>query len=136
MSHPSQAPHSSFDPAEILAQRRDRIALSLVLAALSALFLLWFRDDPHIVAAYLLFALPPLLLAVFALRGSRQARFWSGVLALFWFAHGVMITWSEPAQRGYGLAETVLAIGIVFASSVGGLRARARKRKAARETSA
>jgi uncharacterized membrane protein len=118
------------------AERRDRIALVVALAALSALFLLWFRNEAQIVAAYGFFALPPLLLAVFAALGSRHARFWSGVLALLWFSHGVMIAWSEPAQRGYGLAETALAIGIVFASSAGGLRERARKRKAAREASA
>jgi uncharacterized membrane protein len=118
------------------AERRDRIALVVALAALSALFLAWFRHEAQVVAAYVFFALPPLLLAVFAALGSRHARFWSGVLALLWFSHGVMIAWSEPAQRGYGIAETLLAIGIVFASSAGGLRERARKRKAAREASA
>jgi uncharacterized membrane protein len=114
------------------AERRDRIALALALAALSALFFVWFRHEAQLIAAYAFFALPPLLLAVFAALGSRHARFWAGVLALLWFSQGVMIAWSEPAQRGYGLAETVLAIGIVFASSAGGLRERARKRKAAR----
>ncbi len=128
-SHDPQAQHHRAD-------RRDRIALALALAALGALFLIWFRHEKQIVAAYAFFALPPLLLAGFAALGSRHARFWSGVLALLWFSHGVMIAWSEPAQRGYGLAETVLAIGIVFASSAGGLRERARKRKLAREASA
>jgi uncharacterized membrane protein len=118
------------------AERRDRIVLALALAALSALFLVWFRNEDNVILAYAFFALPPLLLAVFAALGSRHARFWSGVLALLWFSHGVMIAWSEPIQRGYGIAETLLAISIVFASSAGGLRERARKRKAAREASA
>ncbi len=131
-ARPMQDTHAQDQRAE----RRDRAALVLTLAALSALFLAWFRHEAQIVAAYAFFALPPLLLAVFAALGNRHARFWAGVLALLWFSHGVMIAWSEPAQRGYGIAETLLAIGIVFASSAGGLRERARKRRAAREASA
>ncbi len=128
---------STESPADTaVAAKRDRIALALALAALGGLFLLWFREDPHVMLAYGLFALPPLLLSAFVARGGRVASFWSGVLALFWFSHGVMIAWSEPSERGYALAETALAIAIVIASSAGGMRARARKRKAARDMSA
>lgn len=124
-------------PADVvITAKRDRIVLALALASLSVLFVLWFRNDPHLMFAYGLFALPPLLLSALVARGGHVAAFWSGVLALFWFSHGVMIAWSEPSQRGYALAETVLAIAIVIASSAGGMRARARKRKAARDMSA
>jgi uncharacterized membrane protein len=124
----SEKPRVAADAAE----RRDRLLLALALAALATLYLFWFRDDAHRLFAYALFALPPLWLAVFAARGGRHARFWSGVLALLWFAHGVMIAWSEPSERGYGLMEIALAVAIVFATSAGGLRARAQKKQDAR----
>ncbi|MES2670437.1 MAG: DUF2069 domain-containing protein [Pseudomonadota bacterium] len=110
------------------AAARDRILLSLALLALAAVFALWFHDDRSAVAALLFFALPPLLLAlgVWTQRGS--ARFWSGVIALGWFSHGVMIAWADAAQRGYALAEIALALLIVFVSSASGLRAKFGKR--------
>ncbi len=126
---------SPVDDAAIAA-KRDRIVLALALAALGGLFLVWFRNDLHVMLSYGLFALPPLLLSALVARGGHVASFWSGVLALLWFSHGVMIAWSEPSERGYALAEVILAIAIVIAASAGGMRARARKRKAARETSA
>ena len=76
-----------------------------------------------------MFALPPLALAAATLRGWRTASFWAGVLALGWFSHGVMVAWSRGGERGYALAEVALALVIVFAASLPGLRARfARKR--------
>ncbi len=110
------------------AAARDRILLSLALLALAAVFALWFRHDRNVVAALLFFTLPPLLLAlgVWTQRGS--ARFWSGVIALGWFSHGVMIAWADAAQRGYALAEIALALFIVFVSSASGLRAKFGKR--------
>ncbi len=110
------------------AAARDRVLLSIALLALAAVFALWFRDDRNVIAALLFFALPPLLLAlgVWMQRGS--ARFWSGVIALGWFSHGVMIAWADAAQRGYALAEIALALLIVFVSSASGLRAKFGKR--------
>ena len=110
------------------AAARDRILLSIALVALAIVFWLWFRSDRNVVAALLFFALPPLLLAlgVWTQRGS--ARFWSGVIALGWFSHGVMIAWADAAQRGYALAEIALALFIVFVSSASGLRAKFGKR--------
>jgi uncharacterized membrane protein len=132
VSAPASSPEKPLVAADV-AERRDRTLLALALAALAMLYLLWFRDDAHRLFAYALFALPPLWLAVFAARGGRRARFWAGVLALLWFAHGVMIAWSEPSERGYGLTEIALAVAVVFASSAGGLRARAQKKRAARQ---
>lgn len=127
---------ATADAADRAAARRIRLGLALVLAALGALYLLWFRDDTHLVAAYAIFALPPLLLSALVALGGRVARFLSGVLALLWCSHGVMIAWSDPAQRGYALAETALAIVIVFAASADGLRERSRKRRAKSESAA
>ncbi|MCC7249928.1 MAG: DUF2069 domain-containing protein [Lysobacter sp.] len=108
----------------------------MALAALGALYAAWYRNDSHMLAAYAIFALPPLLLSAFVARGGRVARFLAGVLALLWCSHGVMIAWSDPAHRGYALAETALAILIVFAASADGLRERSRKRRAKSEAAA
>ncbi|HET6397688.1 MAG TPA: DUF2069 domain-containing protein [Pseudoxanthomonas sp.] len=94
------------------------------LLALALLYAAWFRDDRHLLASMLVFALPPLLLAWPAWRGGRRAAFWAGVLALFWFSHGVMAAWSHPAQRAWAWAEIVLSLVVVVASSWPGLRAR------------
>ena len=119
----------------VAAARRSRRLLALALAALGALYLLWFRDDPHRAAAHVIFVYPPLQLSFLVARGKRWARFLSGVMALLWCSHGVMIAWSDPAHRGYALVATALAIAIVFGASADGLRERARKRREARAAS-
>ncbi len=111
------------------APRRPDLTLATALAALAGLYLWWFHDSPHLVAALLVFVLPALLLLVGVLRGSARAAFWAGVLALLWFCHGVMLAWSEPAQRLPATLELVLSVAVVFASSWPGLRARFGKRR-------
>ena len=111
------------------ARTSDRIALLTALFGLAALYAVWFRDDPHRIAAWLVFALPPLLLALGVLARRATARFWAGVFALCWFSHGVMAAWSHAEERGFALAEIVLALIVVFASSAPGLRARSAKRR-------
>ena len=105
-------------------QAGARRVLAAALLALAALYLWRFHDDRNLVAALLVFVAPPLLLLVGVLRGSRVAGFWSGVLALLWFCHGVMLVWSEPGQRLSATLEIGLALLVVFASSWGGLRQR------------
>ena len=102
----------------------SHIVLAAALFALSVLFSVWFHDDPHRVAALLVFTLPPLLALVAVLRGGAKAAFWSGVLGLFWFSHGVMSAWSRPAEAAYAWGEIVLALVVVVAASWPGLRAR------------
>ncbi|WDS35889.1 DUF2069 domain-containing protein [Pseudoxanthomonas sp.] len=104
--------------------RTPRPLLAIALLALSALFAWWFRDDPHFVATLVVFTLPPLLLAVGARLGARLAVFWSGVLALGWFSHGVMTAWSHPDVRLYGWIELALALAVILASNWTGLRAK------------
>ena len=110
--------------------RAERLVLVASLFALAALFAWWQQDSAHRAVGLLLFALPPLLLGVGALAGNATARFWAGVFALGWFSHGVMVAWADAAQRSLALAETVLAVAIIFASSAPGLRARFAKRRA------
>jgi len=106
--------------AAITSQRLAGAAL----LALAALFIAWFHDDRHAAAALLVFALPPLLLAVPAWRGGRRAAFWAGVLALFWFSHGVMVAWTRPDERLLAWLEIGLSLLIVGTVSWSGLRAR------------
>jgi len=107
----------------------SRIVLAVALFALSVLFSVWFHDDRHRIAALLVFTLPPLLALVAVLRGGAKAAFWSGVLGLFWFSHGVMAAWSRPAEAAYAWGEIVLAVAIVVAASWPGLQARFGKRR-------
>ena len=106
-----------------------RRILAAALALLAALYAAWFARDAHSAAALLVFALPPALLALLSWRGHRTAGFWAGVLALLWFSHGVMVAWTRPAERGFALAEVALALGVVFAASLPGLRARFARRR-------
>lgn len=106
-----------------------RKILVAALAALVAVYALWFARDAHPVVAWLVFALPPALCAIAVARGRRTAGFWSGVLALPWFSHAVMVAWTRPPERPFAFAAIALSVTIVLAASLPGLRARfARKR--------
>lgn len=107
-----------------------RHVLVIGLLALAALFIAWFAPHPSPVAELLVFAFPPLALAMGVLRRMRTAPFCAGVLGLAWFSHGVMVAWSRPAERGFALAEVLLALVVIFAASLPGLRARFAKKKA------
>lgn len=105
-----------------------RSVLIASLALLAVLYLAWFGSlDEWIAAA--VFALPVLACLAGVALARRTAGFWSGVLALAWFSHGVMVAWSRPAERGWALAEVVLSLAIVIAGSLPGLRARFGRRR-------
>ena len=107
-----------------------RHVLVSALLALAAVFIARFSPHPSPVAELLVFAFPPLALAMGVLRRMRTAPFWAGVLGLAWFSHGVMVAWSRPAERGFALAEIALALVIIFSASLPGLRARFAKKRA------
>jgi len=106
--------------------------LVAALAALAVLFTVWFAPAPQPWVALLVFALPPALLALGRWRGRRTAGYWSSVLALFWFSHGIMVAYSRPGERWLALAEVALALVIIAAASGPGMRARLAEKKAAR----
>ena len=99
------------------------------LLAVAALYAAWFLRGEHVLAALLVFVLPPVLLALAAWRGWRRAGFSAAVAALLWFTHGVMLLWSEPAQRGWAATATLLALVVIHAACLPGIRAR-REREA------
>ena len=103
---------------------RARRLLAIALVALVALYAGWFAPRAEWVALAV-FALPPAWLAIALLRGGgARTGFWAGVFALAWFSHGVMVAWTRPPERWFALGETLLAIAIVLAASLTGLRAR------------
>jgi uncharacterized membrane protein len=110
--------------------RGARIALVAALVGLTTLYLVWFSDDRHRIAAWLVFALPPALCALGALADRPAARFWAGVFALGWFSHGVMSAWTHADTRPFALIEIALSLVVVFASSAAGLRARFARNRA------
>jgi len=109
--------------------RRIRRLLALALAGLVVVYLDWFREADRV--ALVVFALPPLALAIALLRGAgARAAFWAGVLALLWFSHGVMVAWTRPPERTHALLEVALSLLVVALASLPGLRARfARKHR-------
>lgn len=104
--------------------------LSGALLALAALYAAWFWPDADRWAALVLFALPPLAMGAWLLRGDApRLRFWAGVFALAWFSHGVMVAWSRPDERAFALVGVALALAVVFAANLPGLRARFARRR-------
>lgn len=103
---------------------RARRLLIVALIALALLFVAWFGGRREWFAV-VVFAAPPVGFAISLLRaGGARAAFWSGVIALLWFSHGVMVAWTRPSEQPFALGEIALALIIVFAASIGGLRAR------------
>jgi uncharacterized membrane protein len=105
-----------------------RKMLVAALLLLAALYAWWFAHDSLRIAAWLVFALPPALCAIAVVAARRTAAFWSGVFALGWFSHAVMVAWTRPPERGFAFAAIALSLAVVFAASIPGLRARFARR--------
>ena len=62
----------------------------------------------------LVLTLPPLLLPLLALRsGLRRALLWVGIVALFYFCHGVVAAWVIPAARLPAVLEALLCVALI-----------------------
>jgi len=72
--------------------------------------------------------LPPAL--AFGLRRPR-APLWAGTVALLYFCHGIAEWRASPAQSPWAMAETGLALAMVFAAGWPGIAAKIAKRRAA-----
>lgn len=105
---------------------RARRILFAALVLLTLLDLAWFWHEP---LARIVFTLPPALCALGVWMHRRTAGFWSGVLALLWFSHGVMVAWTRPPERLQAFAELALAVVVVLAASLPGMRARFAQRR-------
>ena len=75
----------------------------------------------------LLLTIVPLLLPLFALRRDvRRALLWVGILALFYFCHGIAEGWSSSSERWLALLEIVLTLLLIGALGAGVQRKPAR----------
>ncbi|KAB2900900.1 MAG: DUF2069 domain-containing protein [Dokdonella sp.] len=111
----------------------QRVALGawFALIALQPAWYLWLAPPATGQAWFALaLTLPPLLLPLTALRRSTgRALLWAGIVALFYFCHGVVAAWAVAAARMPALIEVALSLVLIGAI---GARTRALKRAAAR----
>ncbi|UPG95636.1 DUF2069 domain-containing protein [Luteibacter aegosomatissinici] len=85
-------------------------------AALLGVQLLWYTAYPPVsipVWVALLITVPPLLLPLLALRNVTRALLWVGILALFYFCHGVSEAWSSTGDRWLAFVEIVLCLLLI-----------------------
>jgi uncharacterized membrane protein len=65
----------------------------------------------------LVLTLPPLLLPLLALRTNpRRALLWAGIVAMFYFCHGVVAAWAVPDARVPAIAEALLCLVVISAA--------------------
>jgi len=114
----------------VLRGSLSRRVLVCALIALTGLYLMWFGGMPSPWATLFVFAMPPAALAMAALRDRHGAGFWAGVFALGWFSHGIMVAYTRAPERLFASVEILLALVVVFAASIPGMRARFSKPKA------
>ena len=84
------------------------------LAVLQPVWHAWLFPPQHMpMWVVLAVTIIPLLLPLFALRNVRRALLWVGILALFYFCHGVAEAWSSPSARVPALLEILLTLLLI-----------------------
>lgn len=100
------------------------------LAAWAGLFLvqvLWYTMYPPIsIPMWVALALtvPPLLLPLLSLPNVTRALLWVGILALFYFCHGVSEAWSSTGDRWLAFVEIALTLLLIGSLGAGVRRRR------------
>ncbi|MEO5812603.1 MAG: DUF2069 domain-containing protein [Rhodanobacter sp.] len=85
----------------------------------------WFFPPLHMpLWVVLAVTIIPLLLPLSALRNVRRALLWVGILALFYFCHGVAEAWSSSSARVLALLEILLTLVLIGALGAGVRRER------------
>lgn len=103
-------------------QRQARLAAVVGWAGLALVQLawhLWLLPPQHGLGAVLVVALLPLALPLLALRRPQRALIWAGIVALFYFCHGVAEVWSMPAERMPAIAEIIFSVLLIGALGAG-----------------
>ena len=108
----------------------ERLALVAwaALVALQPIWYCWLAPPANGQSWFaLVLTLPCLLLPLLALRGGvGRALQWIGIVALFYFCHGIVAAWVIPAARLPALLEVLLCVALIGAL---GWDARGYKRK-------
>ena len=86
----------------------------------------WPGANPGLLAVL---GLPVAAVVALHLAQRRSACFWTGVVALLTFSHGVTEAWTVAAARWPALAEAALSVLAVVSSSWDGMRARFGRRR-------
>lgn len=94
------------------------------LALLQPAWHLWLVPSPQPAGPLLLLALLPLALPLLALRRPARALLWAGIVALFYFCHGIADLWSVPAARLPAALEIAFSLLLILALGAGVQRRR------------
>ena len=96
-------------------------------AALLVVQIVWYLLYPPVsIPAWVALALtvPPLLLPLLSLPNITRALLWVGILALFFFCHGVAEAWSSTGDRWLAWIEIVLTLLLIGTLGAGVKRRR------------
>ncbi|HXP02048.1 MAG TPA: DUF2069 domain-containing protein [Luteibacter sp.] len=96
-------------------------------AALTVLQVSWYALYPPVsIPTWVALALtvPPLLLPLLSLPNVKRALLWVGILALFYFCHGVSEAWSSSGDRWLAAIEIVLTLLLIGTLGAGVRRRR------------
>lgn len=96
-------------------------------AGLLLVQVLWYTlYTPVSIPAWVAFALtvPPLLLPLLSLPNVARALLWVGILALFYFCHGVSEAWSSTGDRWLAFIEIALTLLLIGSLGAGVRRRR------------
>jgi uncharacterized membrane protein len=106
--------------AALSTTSRIGLAAWLALIALQCAWYAWLFP-PQTVPPWLALAVAvvPLLLPFFAMRNTRRALLWTGILSLFYFCHGVAESWSSAQERGVALTEVLLTLVLIASLGAG-----------------
>lgn len=105
-------------PARVRNARRVGFATWAALIVLHVIWHAWWRPPIHLPMMWALaIALVPLLLPLLALRMPARALLLIGMVALFYFCHGVSEAWTSTYARTPALLE--IALTVVLISSIG-----------------
>lgn len=103
-------------PARVRLARRAGFAAWTALAALQVLWQAWWMPPAQGSAALgATVALVPLLLPLLAIGRPPRALLWAGIIALFYFCHGVMEAWTVPTARFPALLEVLFSVILIGA---------------------
>src|SRR5699024_4957258 len=91
-----------------------------LLALLQVLWRGWWHPPMQGGAALAIgIAVIPLLLPLLAIRRPSRALLWAGIIALFYFCHGVSEAWTVPDERVPALLEAALCVVLIAALGAG-----------------
>lgn len=96
-------------------------------AALLIVQVLWYALYPPVsIPTWVALALtvPPLLLPMLSLPNVTRALLWVGILALFYFCHGVSEAWSSTSDRWLAVIEIALTLLLIGTLGAGVQRRR------------